>query len=108
MHFNALLITAFLVLLLCLLLFSMLIFTQPGGEGVLTVKKLICLQNFIQDLNFRCHCLTLYLFSGGDLKILVQRRLWRERNLKFGPKSAPKVTYFGNKFLIWQGKAETN
>ena len=40
--------------------------------------------------------------------LLVQRRLCRERNLKFGPKSAPEVTYFGNKFLIWRGEAETN
>ena len=23
-------------------------------------------------------------------------------------KSAPEVTYFGNKFLIWRGEAETN
>ena len=30
--------------------------------------------------------------------ILVQRRLCRERNLKFGLKSALEVTYFGNKF----------
>lgn len=32
-------------------------------------------------------------------KVLVQRRLSRERNLKFGPKSASEVTYFGNKFI---------
>ena len=42
------------------------------------------------------------LWSGQRAsKILVQRRLCWERNLKFGPKSAPEVTYFGNKFLIW-------
>ena len=29
------------------------------------------------------------------LKSLVERRLCWERNLKFGPKSAPDVTYFG-------------
>ena len=35
---------------------------------------------------------------ANNWTIMVQRRLCRERNLKFGPKSGPEVTYFGNKF----------
>ena len=36
--------------------------------------------------------------------ILTQRHLCREWNLRFGPKSAPEVTYFGNKFKNFLGE----
>ena len=39
-------------------------------------------------------------------KLLVQRCLCRERNLKLNPKSAPEVTYFRYKFKIWRGEDE--
>ena len=66
-------------------------------------KKFRIFQNF---LNFPKNFQFSKFFK--IFQILVQRRLCRERNLKFGPKSAPEVTYFGNKFLIWRGEAETN
>ena len=56
-------------------------------------------------------CRILYVYDKNDLfrvflqksallkvSSLLQRRLCREQNLKFGPKSASEVTYFGNKF----------
>ena len=49
----------------------------------------------LQSLH-KCEVKHVYNVKRYNL-ILVQRRLCRERNLKFGPKCAPEVTYFGNK-----------